>query len=127
MDRDPGEIYKSLADELGHSTYDRVEATANPEQKAKLSKLNPDDIKQKTMAGEPITAVLTKAPGNGASIGGLKLETENGWIAARPSGTENIYKIYAESFRGREHLNLMLQEAQTNCGQRAEVIINYEL
>jgi phosphoglucomutase len=112
LGRDPGEIYKSLADELGHSTYDRVEAPANPEQKAKLSKLNPDDIKQKTMAGEPITAVLTKAPGNGASIGGLKLETENGWIAARPSGTENIYKIYAESFRGRDHLNLMLQEAQ---------------
>jgi phosphoglucomutase len=113
MDRDPGEIYKSLADELGHSTYDRVEAPANAEQKAKLSKLNPDDIKQKTMAGEPITGVLTKAPGNGASIGGLKLETENGWIAARPSGTENIYKIYAESFLGREHLNLMLQEAQS--------------
>ncbi|HEY2349115.1 MAG TPA: phosphoglucomutase (alpha-D-glucose-1,6-bisphosphate-dependent) [Puia sp.] len=112
LGRDPGEIYKSLADELGHSTYDRVEAPANPEQKAKLSKLNPDDIKQKSMAGEPITAVLTKAPGNGASIGGLKLETENGWIAARPSGTENIYKIYAESFRGRDHLNLMLQEAQ---------------
>lgn len=112
LGRDPGEIYKSLADELGHSTYDRVEAPANPEQKAKLAKLNPHDIKQKTMAGEPITAVLTKAPGNGASIGGLKLETENGWIAARPSGTENIYKIYAESFRGREHLNLMLQEAQ---------------
>ena len=112
LGRDPGEIYKTLADELGHSTYDRVEAPANPEQKAKLSRLNPDDIKQKTMAGEPITAVLTKAPGNGASIGGLKLETENGWIAARPSGTENIYKIYAESFRGRDHLNLMLQEAQ---------------
>jgi len=112
LGRDPGEIYKKLADELGHSTYDRVEAAANPEQKAKLSKLNPDDIKQKMMAGEPITAVLTKAPGNGASIGGLKLETENGWIAARPSGTENIYKIYAESFRGRDHLNTMLQEAQ---------------
>jgi phosphoglucomutase len=112
LGRDPGEIYKALADELGHSTYDRVEAPANPEQKAKLSKLNPDDIKQKVMAGEPITAVLTKAPGNGASIGGLKLETENGWIAARPSGTENIYKIYAESFRGRDHLNTMLQEAQ---------------
>ncbi len=112
LGRDPGEIYKTLADELGQSTYDRVEAPANPEQKAKLSRLNPDDIKQKTMAGEPITAVLTKAPGNGASIGGLKLDTENGWIAARPSGTENIYKIYAESFRGRDHLNLMLQEAQ---------------
>jgi phosphoglucomutase len=89
-----------------------VEAPANPEQKAKLSKLDPAQITQKTMAGENITGVLTKAPGNGASIGGLKLETENGWIAARPSGTENIYKIYAESFRGRDHLNLMLTEAQ---------------
>ena len=112
LNRDPGEIYQSLAEELGQSTYDRVEAKATPEQKAKLSKLNPDQIKQKTMAGEPITGVLTKAPGNNASIGGLKLETENGWIAARPSGTEDIYKIYAESFKGRDHLNLMLQEAQ---------------
>ncbi|MDP9042284.1 MAG: phosphoglucomutase (alpha-D-glucose-1,6-bisphosphate-dependent) [Bacteroidota bacterium] len=113
LGRDPGEIYKSLEDELGQSTYDRVEAPASPEQKSKLSKLNPDQITQKTMAGEQITGVLTKAPGNGASIGGLKLETENGWIAARPSGTENIYKIYAESFRGRDHLNQMLKEAQT--------------
>ena len=112
MGKDPGEIYKSLADELGESTYDRVEAAATPEQKAKLGKLNPDQITQKTMAGEKITGVLTKAPGNNASIGGLKLETENGWIAARPSGTENIYKIYAESFRGRDHLNEMLKEAQ---------------
>jgi phosphoglucomutase len=110
--KDPGEIYKSLADELGESTYDRVEAAATPEQKAKLGKLNPDQITQKTMAGEKITSVLTRAPGNNASIGGLKLETENGWIAARPSGTENIYKIYAESFRGRDHLNEMLREAQ---------------
>jgi phosphoglucomutase len=110
--KDPGEIYKSLADELGESTYDRVEAAATPEQKAKLGKLNPDQITQKTMAGEKITGVLTRAPGNNASIGGLKLETENGWIAARPSGTENIYKIYAESFRGRDHLNEMLREAQ---------------
>jgi phosphoglucomutase len=113
LNRDPGEIYKSLADELGESTYDRVEAPATPEQKAKLSKLNPDQITQKTMAGEKITNVLTKAPGNQAPIGGLKLETENGWIAARPSGTENIYKIYAESFLGRDHLNKMLQEAQS--------------
>jgi phosphoglucomutase len=112
LGKDPGVIYKALADELGESTYDRVEAAASPEQKAKLSKLNPDQITQKTMAGEKITAVLTKAPGNDASIGGLKLETENGWIAARPSGTENIYKIYAESFRGRDHLNEMLKEAQ---------------
>jgi phosphoglucomutase len=112
LNKDPGEIYKGLADELGHSTYDRVEARANAEQKAKLSKLSPDQITQKSMAGEQITAVLTNAPGNGAPIGGIKLETENGWIAARPSGTEDIYKIYAESFRGRDHLNLMLQEAQ---------------
>ena len=112
LGKDPGEIYKTLADELGHSTYDRVEAKATPEQKAKLGKLKPDQITQKTMAGEPITGILTKAPGNNASIGGLKLETENGWIAARPSGTEDIYKIYAESFKGREHLDLMLQEAQ---------------
>ena len=113
LKKDPGEIYKGLADELGHSTYDRVEAKANAEQKAKLAKLSPDQITQKTMAGEKITNILTKAPGNNASIGGLKLETENGWIAARPSGTEDIYKIYAESFLGREHLNLMLKEAQT--------------
>jgi phosphoglucomutase len=113
LNRDPGEIYKSLADELGESTYDRVEAPATPEQKAKLSKLNPDQITQKTMAGEKITGILTKAPGNQAPIGGLKLETENGWIAARPSGTENIYKIYAESFLGRDHLNKMLEEAQS--------------
>ncbi len=113
LKKDPGEIYKSLADELGQSTYDRVEAKANAEQKAKLAKLSPDQITQKTMAGEKITGILTKAPGNGASIGGLKLETENGWIAARPSGTEDIYKIYAESFLGRDHLNLMLQEAQS--------------
>ena len=112
LGKDPGELYKGIADELGESTYDRVEAAASPEQKAKLGKLNPDQITQKTMAGEKITRVLTKAPGNNASIGGLKLETENGWIAARPSGTENIYKIYAESFRGRDHLNEMLNEAQ---------------
>jgi len=112
LNKDPGEIYKGLADELGNSTYDRVEAKANAEQKAKLAKLNPEQITQKTMAGEKITGILTKAPGNHASIGGIKLETENGWIAARPSGTEDIYKIYAESFLGREHLNLMLKEAQ---------------
>lgn len=112
LQKDPGEIYKGLADELGQSTYDRVEAPATPEQKAKLGKLNPDQIKQTMMAGEKITGILTKAPGNQAPIGGLKLETENGWIAARPSGTEDIYKIYAESFLGRDHLNKMLQEAQ---------------
>jgi phosphoglucomutase len=113
LDKDPGAIYKTLEGELGVSTYDRVEAKATPEQKAKLGKLNPDQINQKTLAGEAITAVLTKAPGNQASIGGVKLETENGWIAARPSGTEDIYKIYAESFKGPDHLKEMLKEAQT--------------
>lgn len=113
LKRDPGEIYKEITRELGDSIYDRIEAKATPEQKEKLGKLSPGEITQKTLAGDKIISILTNAPGNGAAIGGLKLITENGWIAARPSGTEDIYKIYAESFLGREHLNLMLKEAQT--------------
>ena len=112
LQKDPGEIYQDLEDELGVSVYDRVEAKASPEQKAKLGKLSPDQIQQKTLAGDKITSILTNAPGNSAPIGGLKLVTENGWIAARPSGTEDIYKIYAESFNGRDHLDKMLVEAQ---------------
>ena len=112
LNRDPGEIYQDLTKELGESVYDRVEAKATVEQKAKLGKLSPEKIQQKTLAGDKITAILTNAPGNGAPIGGLKLVTENGWIAARPSGTEDIYKIYAESFRGKDHLQKMLEEAQ---------------
>ncbi|MDP4250609.1 MAG: phosphoglucomutase (alpha-D-glucose-1,6-bisphosphate-dependent) [Bacteroidota bacterium] len=112
LKRDPGEIYQDLTRELGESVYDRVEAKASVEQKAKLGKLSPEQIQQKTLAGDKINSILTNAPGNGASIGGLKLVTENGWIAARPSGTEDIYKIYAESFRGKEHLRKMLGEAQ---------------
>lgn len=110
--RDPGEIYEGLTAELGKPVYDRIDAPASVEQKALLSKLNPDQIKQKDLAGEPITSMLTNAPGNGAAIGGLKVNTANGWFAARPSGTENIYKIYAESFNGEAHLKELLAEAQ---------------
>ncbi len=113
LGRDPGEVYKELTDELGESVYDRVEAAATPEQKKKLGQLSPDQVKQKELAGEKITDILTNAPGNGAAIGGLKVVTENGWFAARPSGTEDIYKIYAESFRGKDHLNQIVAEAQT--------------
>ncbi len=112
LQRDPGEIYQDLTKELGESVYDRVEAKATPGQKEKLRKLFPGQIHQKTLAGDKIISILTNAPGNGASIGGLKLVTENGWIAARPSGTEDIYKIYAESFQGKNHLQKMLEEAQ---------------
>ena len=110
--RDAGEIYKDLVKEFGEAFYDRVEAAATPEQKALLSNLSATQVKSKEMSGEKIQNILTEAPGNKAAIGGLKVETENGWFAARPSGTENIYKIYAESFRSKEHLNLILEEAQ---------------
>ncbi|HWK07342.1 MAG TPA: phosphoglucomutase (alpha-D-glucose-1,6-bisphosphate-dependent) [Puia sp.] len=113
LGRDPGEIYQDLTRELGESTYDRVEAAATPDQKQKLGRLSPDQVKQKELAGEKITDILTNAPGNGAAIGGLKVTTENGWFAARPSGTEDIYKIYAESFRGKDHLQRIVAEAQT--------------
>jgi phosphoglucomutase len=110
--RDPGEIYNELSNELGQSSYDRVEAKATPAQKESLKKLSPGQVTQKEMAGEKITEVLTNAPGNGAAIEGLKVGTESGWFAARPSGTEDIYKIYGESFRGEDHLKQILEEAQ---------------
>jgi phosphoglucomutase len=113
MDRDPGEIYGSLTREFGEPAYDRVEAPATPDQKELLAKLSPEQAKLTELAGEKIQTVLTKAPGNSASIGGLKVVAENGWFAARPSGTENIYKVYAESFRGAGHLRLIVEEAQT--------------
>ncbi len=91
----------------------RIDAAATKEQKAKLGKLSPAQVTAKTLAGEPITAVLTEAPGNHAAIGGLKVTTENGWFAARPSGTEDVYKIYAESFLGADHLKRIQEEAQT--------------
>lgn len=110
--RDPGEIYHSLAEQFGHSVYERLDAPADAAQRAALAALSPEMVRTATLAGEPITARLTRAPGNNAEIGGLKVVAENGWFAARPSGTENIYKIYAESFKGREHLRLIQEEAQ---------------
>jgi phosphoglucomutase len=113
MGRDPGEMYSDLTGEFGEPVYERVEAPATPQQKAALEKLSPQQVKIKGLAGEKIQAILTNAPGNGASIGGLKVVAASGWFAARPSGTEDIYKIYAESFRGADHLQRILEEAQT--------------
>ena len=110
---DPGAAYRQLTKEFGDPLYDRVEAPATPDEKARLAKLSPDQVKLTDLAGEKIQAIITKAPGNGAPIGGLKAATANGWFAARPSGTEDIYKIYAESFLGASHLSRLLEEAQT--------------
>ena len=110
--RDPGELYRALQDQFGNPIYKRIDARASREQKAVLGKLTPDMIKAKELAGESITSKLTHAPGNNAAIGGLKVVTENGWFAARPSGTEDIYKIYAESFKGTVHLGKIQDEAQ---------------
>ena len=112
MGRDPGEIYRELTREFGEPVYDRVDAPATPEQKEMLGKLSPQQVRSKDLAGEKIQTILTRAPGNGAPIGGMKVMAESGWFAARPSGTENIYKIYAESFRGADHLRRILEEAQ---------------
>ncbi|MGK2870978.1 MAG: phosphoglucomutase (alpha-D-glucose-1,6-bisphosphate-dependent) [Alphaproteobacteria bacterium] len=113
MGRDPGEIYRELAREFGEPVYDRVEAPATPEQKRLLAQLSPQQITSAELAGENIQSILTRAPGNGAPIGGLKVVTQSGWFAARPSGTEDIYKIYAESFRGADHLRRIQEEAQS--------------
>jgi phosphoglucomutase len=110
--KDPSQHYRELTGEFGTPYYTRIDAPATPEQKASLQKLSPEAVKESTLAGEPITAKLTRAPGNNAPIGGLKVVAENGWFAARPSGTENIYKIYAESFTGAAHLNAIVSEAQ---------------
>jgi phosphoglucomutase len=110
--KDPGEIYKGFTKEFGEPVYARIDAPATPEQKDKLKKLSPDQITSSELAGDKIEAILTKAPGNGAAIGGLKVTTANGWFAARPSGTENIYKIYAESFKDEAHLKAIQEEAQ---------------
>ncbi len=111
--KDPGEIYQDFTEEFGEPVYDRIDAPATPEQKDKLKKLSPEQITSSQLAGDAIEAILTKAPGNDAPIGGLKVVTANGWFAARPSGTENIYKIYAESFEGKEHLKQLQEEAQS--------------
>jgi len=110
--RDPGEHYRELAAKFGAPSYTRIDAAATPEQKARLAKLSPASVAAATLAGDPIEAKLTTAPGNGAAIGGLKVTTARGWFAARPSGTENIYKIYAESFDGETHLGAIVREAQ---------------
>jgi len=110
--KDPGEHYRELTAEFGTPYYTRIDAPATPEQKASLQKLSPEAVKESTLAGEPITAKLTRALGNNAPIGGLKVVADNGWFAARPSGTENIYKIYAESFTDEAHLSAIVSEAQ---------------
>jgi phosphoglucomutase len=110
--RDPGEIYQALARELSDVYYDRIEARATPPQKRKLAQLTPQQILATELGGEPIQSILAEAPGNGAAIGGVKVITKSGWFAARPSGTEDIYKIYAESFRDADHLRQIQTEAQ---------------
>jgi phosphoglucomutase len=110
--KDPGEHFRELTAEFGSPHYTRIDAPAKPEHKATLENLSPSAVKESTLAGEPIIAKLTRAPGNGAPIGGLKVVAANGWFAARPSGTENLYKIYAESFRDQGHLDAIVDEAQ---------------
>jgi phosphoglucomutase len=109
--RDPGELYRELTKELGEPVYERIDAVATPAQKTILSKLSPNQVQAAELAGDKIVAKLTIAPGNGAAIGGLKVVTDQGWFAARPSGTEDVYKLYAESFRGKEHLKRIQSEA----------------
>jgi phosphoglucomutase len=111
-EQDPGEHYRELTARFGTPYYTRIDAPATPRQKARLQELSPDAVKELKLAGEPITAKLTRAPGNGAPIGGLKVVAAHGWFAARPSGTENIYKIYAESFQDQAHLEAIVKEAQ---------------
>jgi phosphoglucomutase len=110
--KDPGEHYRVLAAELGPSWYTRIDAPASPEQKARIGRLTPESVLATALAGEPIATKLTRAPGNGAPIGGLKIAAASGWFAARPSGTENLYKIYAESFQSERHLEALVAEAQ---------------
>jgi phosphoglucomutase len=110
--RDPGELYGELTREFGAPAYERIDAPATKAQKAALSKLSPDQVTAKELAGERIEAMLTRAPANGAPIGGLKVITKNGWFAARPSGTEDVYKLYAESFLGPDHLRRIQEEAR---------------
>jgi phosphoglucomutase len=111
--KSPSELYAELTAEHGSPAYARVDAPANREQKAKLAKLEPSAVSATELAGEPITAKLTRAPGNDAAIGGLKVVTESAWFAARPSGTEDVYKIYAESFNGPDHLARIQDEARS--------------
>jgi phosphoglucomutase len=115
--RDPGDAYRDLTERFGAPVYRRIDAPATPAQKAALARLSPDRVTATELAGEPLTGILTSAPGNGAAIGGLKVTAEHGWFAARPSGTENVYKIYAESFLGEAHLERLIKEAQSLVGE----------
>lgn len=124
LGRDPGEIYRELELKFGESIYDRVEAAGTPEQKKLLARLSPQQVKFTELAGERIQTILTHAPGNNAPIGGLKVIAKSGWFAARPSGTEDIYKIYAESFKGADHLHRIQEEAQTMVGDVLAAIPN---
>jgi phosphoglucomutase len=110
--KDPGAHYREIVAAHGDPVYTRVDEPATTAEKARLKNLSPSDVKGKTLAGDPIENILTKAPANGADIGGVKVTSSNGWFAARPSGTENLYKIYAESFRGRDHLGQLVDEAR---------------
>jgi phosphoglucomutase len=120
--RDPGELYRGLTREFGEPAYQRIDAPATQEQKQVLKRLSAEQVQSKELGGERITLITSKAAGNGAPIDGLKVETQHGWFAARPSGTEEIYKIYAESFLGADHLSRILAEAQaivSDCFARA--------
>jgi phosphoglucomutase len=121
--RDPGEIYDQMTHELGLSYYERIDAGATPEQLKVLKSLTPSYHVVKELAGEPVTAVLSTAPGNNAPIGGIKVIARSGWFAARPSGTEEVYKIYAESFRDIEHLRRIQQEAQAQISEAFKRIV----
>jgi phosphoglucomutase len=110
--KDPGEMYHALTEQFGAPVYQRIDSPASPEQKALLAKLSPDRVTAHELAGDPIQSMLTTAPGNGAALGGLKVSTARGWFAARPSGTEDVYKLYAESFAGEDHLRAIQHEAQ---------------
>jgi phosphoglucomutase len=112
LKRDPGEVYRGLTQELGEPVFQRVDAPATPEQKKLLGALTPQNVKSSELAGDPVVSILTRAPGNGAAIGGLKVVSANGWFAARPSGTENVYKVYAESFKGADHLRRIQEDAR---------------
>jgi phosphoglucomutase len=110
--KDPGEHYREIEEKHGQSCYTRIDTPATPEQKSALARLTPEAVSARELAGEPIEAIFTRAPANNAPIGGLKLVSRSGWFAARPSGTEDIYKLYAESFQGQAHLNSIVEQAR---------------
>jgi len=119
--KDPGEHYKALTTKFGTPCYTRIDAPASPEQKKAFKKLLPESVTASTLAGDPITAKLTRAPGNNAEIGGLKVVSEGGWFAARPSGTENVYKLYAESLKDQAHLDNIVTQAQEILSQALKI------